>query len=832
MTLILANQSGGGAGAENQELLDASLSTGILTGGTLSINGGDNTKFDVAAGVGVVVDAHTDPENPVVTRVAFGPFTAVSPTNIATEELTIINIDVNGDIVQRNDLSTSEQRRDDFTIGVVQHPDNATIVIASNFAEVFPINDALALSDFSQALTPIRTEGIISANGANLKLDNSDYTVMFYGVNYNLSAKDPNFQTAPADTAITFAEGWQDGSGGTTFGFTTDIKPGVYDDGTGGATEPNGTVEGYQWTVMRLFYLTDNQFAAVQFGQTVYNNKELAINGIANENPTRLSLLSGTNYWGALVVKGDATDLSDPDQAVFVEGDKFGQENVSTSGSTDGVANLYNLANGQIVDEFNFTVASNGTVITGSVEREGGGDLVVQFAGTNYSYDTSPADTIALTEGTDTVPVENFVYLTESAGTVSINKSTVGFPDPDVTPHARIATVICQSASSLQTDTAFKVHKWSDHTGNGVGHLADINSWIRQQNATWKSGVAPTTSITVNGGAIDNVYFSSTSGEVLQLHDHAFPQKDMETPEPAWVVNDSTTLYDRITDLGSIDTDSTGSTLRSNNTYYSLVIWGCVSEAEADCKYFVNVPGGTYSSSADVTADADSYSNYNIPADFKGTGFLIARVSLRYQTSGSGTITEIQTQDLRGLVPSVAAGGGGGGGGTTLPGGATGAIQYNSGGNFAGDESILGIFNDGLISRRQVLAKTGAYTVLAADSGSLFTNEGAAGEVEFTLPTAVAGLFYRLYVQAAQSVKITANTGDTIRVGADVTSTGGSISNSTVGGYITLDAINATEWVAEAQGSWPVVSGGSKLVLEVGAGNLLLESGDSLLLET
>ena len=54
----------------------------------------------------------------------------------------------------------------------------------------------------------------------------------------------------------------------------------------------------------------------------------------------------------------------------------------------------------------------------------------------------------------------------------------------------------------------------------------------------------------------------------------------------------------------------------------------------------------------------------SIPADFKGTGFLIARAILRYQTADSGTLTEVQTEDLRGLVPSSAAGGGGAVGGT------------------------------------------------------------------------------------------------------------------------------------------------------------------------
>jgi hypothetical protein len=71
----------------------------------------------------------------------------------------------------------------------------------------------------------------------------------------------------------------------------------------------------------------------------------------------------------------------------------------------------------------------------------------------------------------------------------------------------------------------------------------------------------------------------------------------------------------------------------------------------------------SYSTSAGAINDASGYSNYSIPTDFKGTGFLIARVVLRYQTSASGTLTEELTEDLRGLTPSTSAGGGGSGGG-------------------------------------------------------------------------------------------------------------------------------------------------------------------------
>jgi hypothetical protein len=59
------------------------------------------------------------------------------------------------------------------------------------------------------------------------------------------------------------------------------------------------------------------------------------------------------------------------------------------------------------------------------------------------------------------------------------------------------------------------------------------------------------------------------------------------------------------------------------------------------------------------------------------------------------------------------------------------------------------------------------------------------------------------YVQDADGITITAGAGDTIRVAGSVSSAAGTAANSTIGGFIQLIAINATEWVAGAtQGTW------------------------------
>lgn len=306
--------------------------------------------------------------------------------------------------------------------------------------------------------------------------------------------------------------------------------------------------------------------------------------------------------------------------------------------------------NGSILETTDVDVTSDGATITLSVQKESGGNLTVVFSDGFDNWVTAP-DTIALTAGSDTSPQINFVYYLQSNKTLTV--STSAFPSEE---HAPIATVFCQSASSLQTDGAYKVHVWTDHVTrtDDQGHVYDINSWIRGQNATWVDGVVQTYTITVNGGSADNVIHTSASGNILQLHSHTFPAFS-GTPD-VYVVNDNATPFNKVTDLNALLTDATGGSM--SGKFFALVIWGVVSEDAADCKLFCNLPGGSYNNSSSLTADVDKFTNYDIPADFKGTGFLISQWNLRHQAANSGTWTSIEEIDLRGQIPSVTAGGG------------------------------------------------------------------------------------------------------------------------------------------------------------------------------
>jgi hypothetical protein len=93
--------------------------------------------------------------------------------------------------------------------------------------------------------------------------------------------------------------------------------------------------------------------------------------------------------------------------------------------------------------------------------------------------------------------------------------------------------------------------------------------------------------------------------------------------------------------------------------------------------------------------------------------------------------------------------------------------------------------------------------ITSSESGSVFTNEGATALNYHTLPTAASGLTYTFYVQDADGIRVTANTGDTIRIDTSVSASAGYAESTTVGSSVTLTAINATEWVATSViGTW------------------------------
>lgn len=296
-------------------------STGIMSGGVLSVNGGDVTKFDVAAGSGTIVDNYTDPENPNVIHVNWPTYTAVTPTYIAAAIISFIGIDAGGNVEQFVGAISDTSRRDSIIIGILVHTNNSIIEGAAFFP--YPAYDpAHAFLDFSDVIGPMNKDGNkFSANGSSLELTKTLGTLFRVGVNWVNSQKTPNNLTVPAETTPNFFVSYKDGSGSFIGNErSTTIDPTKYDDGTGTLA----TITGNKWQIMRVF-LAPNFDVILSPGQNLYTSQTQALSALNVETFDRNPATSVTNFRAFIVIKKNCTDLSDTATCSFIEVDKFGQ---------------------------------------------------------------------------------------------------------------------------------------------------------------------------------------------------------------------------------------------------------------------------------------------------------------------------------------------------------------------------------------------------------------------------------------------------------------------------------------------------------------------------
>jgi hypothetical protein len=109
--------------------------------------------------------------------------------------------------------------------------------------------------------------------------------------------------------------------------------------------------------------------------------------------------------------------------------------------------------------------------------------------------------------------------------------------------------------------------------------------------------------------------------------------------------------------------------------------------------------------------------------------------------------------------------------------------------------------------KRKVTANTAGVGAPSAMTGddyfAILTNEGITEKNYRTLVTAASGANATWCVQDADGIRITANTGDTIRVIDKVTAAAGYIESTTIGSCWTGISINATEWFTTSiTGTW------------------------------
>ena len=323
-------------------------STGVVTGGVISINVGDNTTFDISAGEGHIVDSHTDPSNPVTSQIVWGAFTGEADSLLLTAPITFIGLErgtydpitdtYGANIVQQAGPFSTSQLRDIISTSITTHIQNISIenVVMNTRFIASPFNQ---LNDLATAIGTINIDGnVYSANGVNLKIDKSGGSTFNLGSNYNVSKKDPNIRANPGSTQTVFFGNYQDGVGGFNISINqTDIDANNWDDGSGVLQ----VVPNNRYSIFRAFY-TVSEDTIIHYGQALYTSIANAEAALQTEAFTKNPALGDSPLRSWIIVKGDTVDLTDITRVKFIEGGKFSSVASGATSSTTTLQVAYN----------------------------------------------------------------------------------------------------------------------------------------------------------------------------------------------------------------------------------------------------------------------------------------------------------------------------------------------------------------------------------------------------------------------------------------------------------------------------------------------------------
>jgi hypothetical protein len=307
--------------------------TGVLSGGLLTATPG-GTTFSISDGTGQIVDSYSTPLAPRITGISWQGLTAITDSYLSGE-VTYVSVNAAGTVIQATTMPTQDALRSQLLVGYLIHSGGAIRNIVPNLVTAYQ-NGYLA-QDLMAALGTI-TSGCVYSGGAGLTLARSAGRLFRRGADYATDLATPNEVSlgavAPANTETHCRNG-----SNTVFSaspIVTSLNVAVYDNGAAAsAGVPSGTVSTNQWQAMRL-HLSTTGVAVVQYGQAVYNSLANAQAGVGAEVFYQDPLLVLPAFRGYMFVRGGASNLSDPGDAVFQSAGKLGDVASGSGGGATG----------------------------------------------------------------------------------------------------------------------------------------------------------------------------------------------------------------------------------------------------------------------------------------------------------------------------------------------------------------------------------------------------------------------------------------------------------------------------------------------------------------
>lgn len=465
---------------EEKRLLYNDSSTGIIKFGGLGIST-DTTKFFVGEIIAWFIDNTTNLEVPTKVLRVFPESDNNIVTNLTTQNVTYVAIDIDGNIIESGIPFQPELQRDIIPLGVIVHS-NRVIVNAVNNQPVVAISPLNQLSDLMESIGFFNISGnVFFPDGGNLKIAKSSGNVFKQGINFLNDNKDPHTLLLPDLKTPLFRYRLRNG---TEYVNTDVVDPNNWDN-LGTLTAMTGT----RWSIQRIYVFQSN-LVRFQYGQATYASQSEALQSITSESFTvEQNIAENGLFRGLLVIRRNATDLADPTRALFIEVSKFGGltglgslgttnlqqaylNSVTPQIVTDVTLGALALKRGTAADTDNVLEIENGIgTITAKVDGNGKitGTSFVKSGGTSAEYLKADGSISTLTNPITGTGTTN--YIPKFTGTSALGNSLIY----DNGTNIGIGT----SGTAL-----YKFHVRTNTNGNiGFRNPSDFN-------AGWTSGSA------------------------------------------------------------------------------------------------------------------------------------------------------------------------------------------------------------------------------------------------------------------------------------------------------------------------------------------------------
>ena len=296
-----------------------SISTSVIRGGDITFNSA--TTVDIAEALVRIVYIDRVTGLADVRHALMPEQIGLALPDIATQVSTRIGVNEFGEPVQLPFTMTPQTIRSYANLGYALHHDGAILGAQSIF------NDKLQCQEhYSQLVDALDVLGVTRKTGfgitpnANLSFAVASGTLQAPGAGIGSGDISQNLSHIPAKSPATFA---------TILGKTDDvvltstglIDPGFWDDGTGTKV---AIVAPSNATILYL-YQGIGGILYVMYGQTLYQSvDEAELNNLTDAITYPEEISARSNLIARVVVRANCDDLTDPAQAVWLTGVKFG----------------------------------------------------------------------------------------------------------------------------------------------------------------------------------------------------------------------------------------------------------------------------------------------------------------------------------------------------------------------------------------------------------------------------------------------------------------------------------------------------------------------------